>query len=587
MLDREKLGLWVAVDRLQTQRDRFAIWVLRAPHPSGHVHYDRLWCPELAQAWQNWQSLFSLRGLPQVPHIPSAYVPQFVLEDLAEAPDDPSGQPASFSSRYMQTLGVLLWRWLFEGPVESSFERSQGIAIGQGMPLRLRLEIRDPELIALPWEIMQQQPGTRALSLNRKILVSRTSSDVDRLELSALAKSLKILLVIGKDSPGEEQSPGEAEGSGEASSLGDASSSADEAANAVAEEIRDANMLQLGQEAVLLKKILEQGSDLNLRPTARRKVDVLLQPSAAELSRVVEKGDYNVFFYSGHGVPGPDGGLLFLSDATLSGTELAQVLTRAKVKLAVFNTCWGAQPEESQQQVLPRSSLAEVLLHYGVPAVVAMRDSIADEEAISFIQVFTQALAERKLVDEAVAIARQHLLTLYHFNQPAWTLPVLYMHPDYDGGLLLNEETTRISEHSSFMPRRQQAMLRDTDNPKQVWRIYSDVMRIGRKPEENDLVIAEPWVSSCHAEIFHRRVTSQRPGGGLDTAYFLRDNSRYGTFYLEPAGELNGDQSEAQGNAQGGQWRQVHRQETTLQSGTKIRFGSQSEGQLLEFVIER
>ncbi|MEM6450765.1 MAG: CHAT domain-containing protein [Cyanobacteria bacterium P01_D01_bin.105] len=553
MLEKEDLCLWVAVDRLQ-QGDRLAIWVLRAPHPRGHVHHDRLWSAQLVQAWQEWQSLFSLRGLPQVPHIPSAYVPQFVLKDLAETPEDSNGQPTNFSSRYMQNLGIQLWRWLFEGPIKSSFEQSQGIAIGQEAPLRLRLEIRDPELIALPWEIMQPQPGSRALSLNRKILVSRTSSDVDRLEPSVLAKSLKILLVIGKDSPGEETVVGEPDSPKTAKDEGD--------------------RLQLGQEAVLLKKILEQSSDLSMRPTAQRTVEVLLQPSAAELSSAVEKGGYNVFFYAGHGVPGPDGGLLFLSDATLSGTELAQVLTRAKVKLAVFNTCWGAQPEENQQAVLPRSSLAEVLLHYGVPAVVAMRDSIADEEAISFIQVFSQALAERKPVDEAVAIARQHLLTLYHFNQPAWTLPVLYMHPNYDGALLLSEETTQINEHSNFLPRRQQAMLRNTDNPKQTWPIYSDVMRIGRKPEENDLVISEPWVSSSHAEIFHRRVTSKRPGDGLETAYFLRDNSRYGTFYLEPAGE------------RGDQWRQVHRQETALLPGTQIRFGSQSEGQLLEFVVE-
>ena len=543
----DSLCLWLAVDSLMEQRDRFAIWVLRSPHPSGHVHYDCQWSPELAQAWQSWQSVFSLRGLPQVPHIPSAYVPQFVLEDVAAMPDDPlTGQPASYSSRYMQHLGVSLWHWLFSGPIAGSFERSQGIAIGQDHPLRLRLEIRDPELIALPWEIMQPQPGSRALSLNRRILLSRTSSDVDELEITGSDKSLKILLVIGQDSPGQDDSDS-----------ADLDSEGQEA------------MLRLSEEAALLKRILEQSSDLSMRPTARRRVDVLLQPSAAEVSRTLERGDYNVFFYSGHGVPGPDGGLLFLSEATLSGTELAQVLTRAKVKLAVFNTCWGAQPEQSQQRSLPRSSLAEVLLHHGLPAVVAMRDSIADEEAISFIQVFAQTLAERKPVDEAVAIARQHLLTLYHFNQPAWTLPVLYMHPNYDGELLLSEDTTQINAHSDFRPRRSQALLRDSKNPQEVWPIYSDIMRIGRKPDNNDLVISDPWVSSSHAEIFNRRITSERAGDGLETAYFLRDNSRYGTFYFRD-----------------GDWREVHRQEITLHSGTQIRFGSKSEGRLLEFVVE-
>lgn len=58
MSDRESLSLWVAVDSLQAQRDRFAIWVLRSPHPSGHAHHDCLWSPELAQAWQSWQSMF-------------------------------------------------------------------------------------------------------------------------------------------------------------------------------------------------------------------------------------------------------------------------------------------------------------------------------------------------------------------------------------------------------------------------------------------------------------------------------------------------------------------------------------------------
>lgn len=148
---------------------------------------------------------------------------------------------------------------------------------------------------------------------------------------------------------------------------------------------------------------------------------------------------------------------------------------------------------------------------------------------------------------------------------------MLYMHPDYDGALLHPEETTttQINERSDFQPLRRQAMLRDAENPQKVWPIYSDIMRIGRKPDSNDLVISEPWVSSSHAEIFLRRVTAQQPGDGLETAYYLQDNSRYGTFYF-----------------QDGSWREVHRQEITLRSGTQIRFGSRSEGRLLEFLVE-
>lgn len=287
MAEQESLCLWVAVDSLQAQRDRYAIWVLRAPHPSGHVHHDCDWSEQLDQAWNSWQSMFSLRGLPQVPHVPSAYVPQFVFESLdGENDTAENGQLSSYSSRYMQHLGISLWKWLFEGPVESSFERSQGIAIGQDIPLRLRLEIRDPGLIAMPWEIMQPQPGSRALSLNRKILFSRTSSDVDPLESAPLDKTLKILLVLGKDSPGEATDAESSRGKKGPIDPSSAASMADDAAHLGA----SGDHLRLEQEAQLLKKILEQSSDLSVRATARRRVDMLLQPTAAELSKAVEKG---------------------------------------------------------------------------------------------------------------------------------------------------------------------------------------------------------------------------------------------------------------------------------------------------------
>ena len=64
-------------------------------------------------------------------------------------------------------------------------------------------------------------------------------------------------------------------------------------------------------------------------------------------------------------------------------------------------------------------------------------------------------------------------------------------------------------------------------------------------------------------------MTTQERSRQPETAYFLRDFSRYGTFYLGNSG-----------------WRQVHRQEIALQPGTRLRFGS-NEGRLLEFVLEK
>ncbi|XZN94322.1 MAG: CHAT domain-containing protein [Microcoleus sp.] len=589
--------LSIAIARLKAAgANHFATWVLQAPYPSGYVHHDCMWPPTLSQAWQAWQEMFSSSGtIHQLPSIsdgsfisvehsqkilettekPSPYslqlppssgvsvhVPQRGGGDRGEPTPPP--QPTSYSSRLMQHFGINLWQWLFEGPIQGSLQESKGIAIGQNQPLRVRLDLREPYLIALPWEIMQPQAGQPAISLSQQLLFSRTTSNVEPLGPLRLADSLNILLVLGQSDPG--------------SVVNSQSSSTNH------------RQLHLEKEALALRQVLENAnktddsgkySEVNV-PTH---VDTLIEPTPTELISRLETQAYNILFYAGHGMPGPDGGLLFLGpDTIINGTELAQVLVRCRVTLAVFNACWGAQPametvdsSSGQKQAIARSSLAEVLIHHGVPAVLGMRDSIADREALSFIQTFAQALAGRMSIDRAVAIARQQLLTLYKFNQPAWTLPVLYMHPEFDGQLTepVDDIKTELPVNSATWLGRLPscAYLRGRDredetaqssNPNQVWPIRGGMVRVGRW-EENDVVIREQWVSQKHAEIFCRNNIED---GREEPRYFLRDFSRYGTLVL-------GDEG----------WQRVHHQELLLRSGTQLKFGS-SQGQIFEFTIE-
>lgn len=536
MLSSDALTLCLAIDRLtQVDSNHYAIWVLNSPFPGGYAHHDRLWDSQMAQLWESWQQFFSLRGLPQVPHVPSAYVPEFHLNDLLDRVA-PAAETGGKTGRLMQGLGVSLWEWLFDGPIRQTLERSLGMAIGQNRPLRLRLEVRPPELISLPWEIMQPQPGCPALSLGPQVLFSRTASAVEPLPEAELDTSLRILLVLGQDDPGS------AEGA--------------------------ENVLQLPQEAEALKQLLELSASRLSYQGANPvvcQVQTLIEPDTKTLLNALETGYFNVFFYAGHGVPAPDGGLLFLRQGgSLSGTELAHGLARNGIRLAVFNTCWGAQPDLQEQQVISRSSLAEVLLHHGVPAVLAMRDSIADHEALSFIQVLARGLAERQPVAQAVALARQHLLTAYHFNHTAWTLPVLYQHPQFEGHLLREVGLAVTQLPGQDLRATQSVVLRCLNTPTRLWRLYDGYLRVGRLPD-NDLVILEPWVSGQHAEIFCR---TQFENGFQETHYYLRDVSRYGSYYFDQHG-----------------WHHVHRAEVPLALGTAIRFGS-PEGELMEFTLE-
>lgn len=541
MLQRDLPVLNLAIAPLEGDgRTRYAIWVLQAPHPSGYVHHDRPWSPELTTTWQDWQDLFSLNPLPAPATLLPAAEPAIAAvpgdrpPSLANESPFPAPSPAvgSYSSRLMQELGLQLWQWLFSGSVQRSFAQSQGIALGRQMPLRLRLDVRDPALIGLPWEIAQPRLGKPALSLAQNLLFSRTTCDVEPLSQPAAGRSLQILLVLGQ--PNDERP----------SDL-------------------DVSRLELEREAAQLTEIFSHCSRQNA--VVPYQVDALIQPSPAELIDRLERGSYNIFLYAGHGVPAPDGGKLFLRPGTtLSGTELAQVLVRSRVTLAAINACWGAQSDRDGDRLIPRSSLAEVLIHHGVPAALAMRDAIADREALSFIRAFAQALAERHPLDRAVASARQQLLTLYKFNQPAWTLPVLYLHPEFDGHLLepSDRAITELPENSNTRLDRLsvKACLRGVGSDR-TWRIRRGLMRIGRT-DNNDATIPERWVSQHHAEIFVRHPHERSP------RYFLRDFSRYGTLV---------------GN--GGEWRKIHHQEIPLTSGMQIKFGS-SQGQLWEFAAE-
>ncbi|MDP5337107.1 MAG: CHAT domain-containing protein [Nodularia sp. (in: cyanobacteria)] len=517
-------SLNLAIARLtNTGTDNFAIWVVKAPYPSGYVLHDCVWPVELTQVWQEWQQMFAGHsGLYIFPDLKPQSVPPLAINLVSP----PSGQKAVYSSRLMQHLGIKLWEWIFDSPILGSLERSRGIAMGRYTRLRFRLEIRDPDLIALPWEIMQSQPGQSAMSLSPDLLFSRTTSQVEPLPYLRTDQALNILLVLGHD-----------------------------------------DNLQLAQEAMILEKILASSNSQGYAPCT---VKTLLQPTPQELIQELETAAYNIFFYAGHGLPGPDGGLFFLRPGmTLNGIELAQVLTRSGLKLAVFNACWGAQPAAINHQAIPASSMAEVLIRHGVPAVLGMRDQIADHESHSFIQAFTEALRSRKSIDEAVAEARQELLTLYKFNQLAWTLPVLYLHPDFDGELIKISDEGITELPDSVIPNINSpipiAVLRSLSSGGQTWVLRSGVTRIGRT-KDNDIVIPEPSVSKRHAEILCRNTLT---GTTTVRTYYLQDFSTYGTTWCLGA---NG-------------WQQILREEVPLKSGMQLQFGS-SRGEILQFVIE-
>jgi len=121
--------LSIAIARMMATTERnsahFAIWVLKAPYPGGHVHHDCIWPKELSRTWEEWQEMFQMQGLPHQLHLPPVNVPE--MESILEAISDSGSEKSSSSSRRMQKLGMGLWQWVHNNcQIQNSFSQSLG-----------------------------------------------------------------------------------------------------------------------------------------------------------------------------------------------------------------------------------------------------------------------------------------------------------------------------------------------------------------------------------------------------------------------------------------------------------------------------
>lgn len=108
--------------------------------------------------------------------------------------------------------------------------------------------------------------------------------------------------------------------------------------------------------------------------------------------------------------------------------SLRDLLLSSDVRLTVFSACETATvaAESSRQQrrkIAIDTTLATALVTAQVPAVVAMPFSLQDDLSPTFMYHFYEALADGRMLEEALSRARQALLPM---QQKGWFIPVLY-----------------------------------------------------------------------------------------------------------------------------------------------------------------
>src|SRR5919202_1350976 len=318
----------------------------------------------------------------------------------------PQREELTESSLNLVALGQQLYNALFQGSLRDSWMMAEKIAQNHGQILRLRLGLKGTRLPRLPWEVLHG--GDQPLATGTEVAFSRYQLGT-RLRRPLHAppaqwnQPLKILMVISSPS--------------------------------------DQETLELAQEAKKLEAELNRHLS-NSPPTIDLDLDILEQPGRGDLTQALEQGQYQVFHYAGHSSLGESGGDVYLvSDETgltetLNGDDLAGLLVNNGVQLAVFNSCRGVYTATSEPLEDGRErNLAEALVKRGIPAVLAMAERIPDEVALTLTRLLYRNLNQGYPIDLSLSRARQGLISAYGSNQLYWALPVLYLHPEFDGFL--------------------------------------------------------------------------------------------------------------------------------------------------------
>lgn len=305
----------------------------------------------------------------------------------------------------LHQLGQELYRALFQDEaIRESWLRAQGIAQNRNEILRLRLGLKDSRLQRLPWEVLrhEQQPmttrGNQTFARYAANLLVTQAAEVQN--LSDADDAIHVLMVIA--------SP------------------------------QDQDHLKLLQEVRHIQEVLEAATS---KPSAIH-IDILEQPDRSQLAQKLEQGNYQVLHYAGHSDFGQQGGDLSLVNRQtglterLSGDDLAGLLVNNHVALTIFNSCRsGHTAGDDAEMDWRQQNLVQALVNRGVPSVIAMAERIPDEVAIAFTRLFYHNLCQGLPIDVSLSRTRQGLIASYGSDQHYWALPILYLHPEFDGYL--------------------------------------------------------------------------------------------------------------------------------------------------------
>lgn len=238
-----------------------------------------------------------------------------------------------------------------------------------GASIEIAIEGDDPELVSLPYEALRVPGSDRLLVDHPAVTMVRRPAGLVWPLAGPLPGPLKILVAVGAPDEGKT------------------------ASNVLDHERELQNILDAVEPA-------QRADNVEVR--------ILEASDPATLRDALQRDQYHVLHVTCHGKPGA----LELDDEEGNAVEATanQLLdalrgSQRPAPLMFLNTCHGAADKDQT------ASLAESLLHGGVPAVLAMQTSVSDRYGTALARAFFEQLShgEGILASRALAHARRAL----------------------------------------------------------------------------------------------------------------------------------------------------------------------------------
>jgi len=285
----------------------------------------------------------------------------------------------------LRELGAHMFDFLFVDGVREILASLRNQAAREGVLMQLRLRVRPAEMAALPWELLYDRRRDEYLCLSYPLV--RHLEVAEPLHPLPVTSPLRVLVMVAR--------PTGLDG------------------------------LEIETEKDRLHSALSQ-----LEAQGLVEVNWVAGQTWLDLQSALDRGNWHVFHFIGHGGFDADRGEGFLAMARedgqihqLGASDLGLLLGgHRSLRLVVLNACESARASVGDVY----SSTAAVLTRRGVTAVIAMQYEISDDSAIRFARGLYTGVANHLPVDQAVIRGRWDI-KMSGGRSLEWITPVLYL----------------------------------------------------------------------------------------------------------------------------------------------------------------